>query len=91
LRRLDTVDAAGDQVAYDGELTSASGKYRVLAVVSLSDGAVRFETRGVPAPPFLLEVARTTLRVAWNAHRAGVAWPRRLSRWRGEPETRTGT
>jgi len=82
LRRL---EGGTDSVDYDGELSTPSGEFRVQASVALADGSVQFAPSGPVAPDWLLEVARTTLRSAWHAHKAGVDWPRRLSRWRANP------
>ena len=84
LRRL---DGGADSVDYEGELSTPSDEFRVQATITVADGSIRFEPSGSAAPDWLLEVARTTLRAAWHAYQAGVAWPRRLSRWRATPTT----
>ena len=70
---------------YEGELSTPSDEFRMQATITVADGSIRFDPSGPAAPDWLLEVARTTLRAAWHANQAGVAWPRRLSRWRATP------
>jgi hypothetical protein len=84
LRRRDG-GVASDSVDYEGELSTPSDEFRVQATITVADGSIRFDPTGPAAPDWLLEVARTTLRAAWHANQAGVAWPRRLSRWRSTP------
>lgn len=57
------------------------------AVVSIAEGGVEFagwKGEGQP-PPWLLQYARATLRSTWRA-RGEQGWPRRLTRWRDEPD-----
>jgi hypothetical protein len=69
------------EVEYTGELATAEARFTSRIRVAIADGNVEISVDG-EAPAWLLELARTTLRAAWRARLAGVAWPRRVSRWR---------
>lgn len=66
---------------YSGELETAETTFRTELAVGVEDGAIAVHA-GTDAPPWLLELARVTLRAAWRATRTGAEWPRRVSRWR---------
>ncbi|MFO0568244.1 MAG: hypothetical protein U0263_21465 [Polyangiaceae bacterium] len=86
------LEAAGsDGARYRATLTTAEGA---------RNGAVRVDARGSTTfepwqpsdpPRWLADVARALVRAEWRA-RAGRAdapdWPRRIARWRAEPEPR---
>lgn len=69
------------EVEYTGELTTAEVRFTSRIRVMVADGNVEISVDGDP-PGWLLDIARTTLRSAWRASLSGVAWPRRVSRWR---------
>jgi hypothetical protein len=71
------------QLALADTLASFSGGARVLE----SDGAVTFDAWPLEPPAWLVEGARVLLRAAWQRHRSGQGWPRRLARWRPGPES----
>ena len=75
-------------VEYEGELVTAVSRFPSRVRVALPDGSVEIDAGD--APPWLVELARTTLRAAWRATRAGAEWPRRVSRWRA-PKDDEGT
>jgi hypothetical protein len=83
LRRL---EGDGDSVEYGGDVVTPSETYALTVRITVADGIVTLTTNGEDPPVWLLEMVRTTLRSAWHAHRAGVSWPRRLTRWREAPE-----
>ena len=61
------------------------------AVITIGEGGVEFaEWKGEGRPPgWLLQYARATLRSTWRSH-AEQGWPRRLTRWRDEPDRHQG-
>jgi hypothetical protein len=71
---------------YDLTLSTLGGEWSTEATVSIANGSVEcgaWRGDGEP-PPWLLQYARSALRVAWQAHREQ-GWPRRLTRWRDVP------
>jgi hypothetical protein len=75
--------STGDVVEYAGELDAEGRVSKVRACVDAKDGRVELSALDGEAPPeWLVAFARATLRAAWRATSTGVAWPRRLSRWR---------
>jgi len=72
---------------YALSLATAGSEWLAHAVVAVADGSVDTSgwsgDAGVP-PPWLLQYARSALRMAWHQH-AEVGWPRRITRWRDQP------
>jgi hypothetical protein len=51
------------------------------------DGALTFEWSSAGPPPAAVDpMTRALLRSAFHRHRAGEPWPRRLTRWRPDPD-----
>lgn len=76
-------------VEYDGTLEFDDVTAKVVLRVLLPSGTVEVTSRGPRPPEWLVEQARAALRVAFRATQSGIAWPRRLSRWR-EAREETG-
>jgi len=75
--------STGEVVEYAGELDSEGRESTIRASVDAKDGRVEVSATGGHAPPeWLVAFVRATLRSAWRATSTGVAWPRRVSRWR---------
>jgi hypothetical protein len=72
----------GEQVVYQAELMTPDGEWTGRARVEASAGAIELDLDGEP-PPWLLGLARAVLRTIW---RGGAGWPRRITRWRPEPD-----
>ncbi len=79
---------------YALELSADGHVWSGRASVADADGRVelRSEPSTLPAPAWLERLVLTTLRGAWQRHRAGSGWPRRVARWRpsSEPEGAKG-
>jgi len=76
--------------SYALELKTSSGEWRALVNLKI-DGKVSFSEWSAPEPPSYLATAagailRTLLRDLKAAE--GRAWPRRIQRWRPEPNSR---
>lgn len=71
-----------DGVDYEGTLEVAERTVPVRARIALPGGAVTIDTAGEAPPEWLVEAVRATLRAAYRSSRAGVRWPRRISRFR---------
>jgi len=71
-------------------LADARASWIGRAKVAESDGQVSFEPwhGELELPDWLAEGARVLLRAAWQKRRAGETWPRRLARWRPEPDAK---
>lgn len=77
----------GTGVVYAVGVADPSGAWMSTATVADEDGAIVFAPWSPGAPPEWLEHAlHAMLRSVWQGRRAGLAWPRRLSRWRPAPE-----
>ena len=79
--------AGASGVVYAVGVADAAGHWESTARVG-EDGTVTFQTwRGASEPPeWLTHALHATLRSAWQGRRAGLAWPRRLYRWRPVPD-----
>lgn len=74
-------------VVYAVGVADPSGDWVSSAGVAEEDGAIVFSAWSPAEPPAWLEHAlHAMLRSVWQGRRAGLAWPRRLSRWRPTPE-----
>lgn len=78
--------SANDHVEYSGEMVTSEGTWSARATVSVADGSIALAHDGSEPPAWLVSVARSALRVAWRASRAGTPWPRRINRWRPGPD-----
>ena len=77
--------SSGPPVAYALELHTPQGIHHGVARIDES-GAVTLEaTSGDEPPAWLLQSTRALLRALFRAH-VQSGWPRRLTRWRAEPE-----
>ena len=74
--------SSGDVVEYAGELSAGGKVFEIRARVATSDGHVDMPVVEGAPPEWLVSFVRATLRSVWRSSAAGVAWPRRLSRWR---------
>jgi hypothetical protein len=75
---------------YGVELASAAGVWSGDARVSLAGDVEEYAWTGPGDPPeWLRRYLRAALRAAWRAH-GQEGWPRRLTRWREEPDPRRG-
>lgn len=92
--RLAASDATGARYAVD--LSSPAGVWTSEVSVSAADGEVTWQgwsssdsggDSGEEPPEWLCRYLRAALRSAWRAH-AEDGWPRRLTRWREEPDPR---
>jgi hypothetical protein len=79
--------SSGAEQRYDVELYMSGEEWRGTAAVVLEGGEVSFDdASGLGlAPAWLLQQTRALLRSLWRSH-AEAGWPRRLTRWRPEPE-----
>jgi len=82
--RLEETSATA--VRYEGAVSTADRRWPLSACIALGDGAVSLAPGDGTPPGWLLDLARAILRTAARAHRSGVAFPRRLNRWRAGPE-----
>jgi hypothetical protein len=75
------------QARFRVELSAAGAAWSSDASVSRANGDVSFYAwSGAGDPPaWLCRYLISALRSAWRAH-AEQGWPRRLTRWRAEPE-----
>lgn len=81
--------AGGETQLYRVELYTKGDEWRGTARISVERGEVSFdETEGTlsSAPAWLQQQTRALLRALWRSHSAD-GWPRRLTRWRPEPES----
>jgi len=83
-----------ERATYALELRAGGEMWEGRAVVTAADGRLEMDRApsSMPAPVWLEKLVTTTLRGAWQRHRTGSDWPRRLARWRpgsdGDGETR---
>ena len=85
--RLSSSDASGARYAV--ELRTAAGVWTSEVSVSLAAGEVTWQGwsgKGEP-PEWLCRYLRSALRSGWRAQ-AEDGWPRRMTRWREEPDPR---
>jgi hypothetical protein len=83
LAKWSSEDAQG--VVYAVGVADPSGDWVSTARVG-EDGEVVFEAWSAAPPEWLERALYAMLRSVWQGRRAGLAWPRRLSRWRPTPE-----
>jgi hypothetical protein len=83
--RLLGKDAVGARFRID--LATPLASWTSEALVLAADGVVHFSGWTGPdaLPAWLEHYARSALRTAWRQH-ALQGWPRRITRWRAEPE-----
>lgn len=74
-----------DGVVYAVGVADAHGDWVSRARVG-EDGVVEFEAWSRTPPEWLERALYAMLRSVWQGRRAGLAWPKRLSRWRPTPE-----
>lgn len=85
--RLSSHDGSGARYAV--ELSTAAGTWTSELSVSLGDGEVTGQSwsGGGEPPEWLCRYLRSALRSAWRSQ-AEDGWPRRMTRWREEPDPR---
>lgn len=88
--KLHQATSAGAE--YEAEIQTPAGSFRATASVVAAGGAVSFGTwqagssNSTDNPPqWLVEGARAALKAACRASLAEGRWPRRIARWRPEP------
>lgn len=73
-------------MSYRAQLFVCDADWEIEAAVQLKDGEVALSTEEGPA--WLREQLRALLRTQWRAvTREGGRWPRRVSRWRAQPQS----
>ena len=88
--RLD--GSTSDSAEYAAQLQTATGRFAGRARVGANAGAKQVELEwsgdatGAP-PEWLLADARAALKAALRTAQAEGRWPRRITRWRPEPES----
>lgn len=76
--------SADDEVArYSVNLSDPTGRVEGNVTIRVSDGLVELNLES-DAASWLVELARLLARGAWR-NRQDKPWPRRITRWRGEP------
>jgi hypothetical protein len=73
----------GEQVVYAAELATADAEWTGRVKIGTQAGEIEIDVDGEP-PPWLLGLSRAVLRTLWRAH---AGWPRRVTRWRPEPDS----
>jgi hypothetical protein len=92
--RLKPATSATRAVEYAVELHAGPDHWQTWAAVGHAAGDVEFGDwvgPGEGPPRWLCDMTRSVLRSVWRAHRDEVPeprWPRRITRWRAEPEPR---
>jgi hypothetical protein len=83
--RLGSSDTSGARYAV--ELSTPAGTWASDVTVSLASGEVSWQGWSGPGEPpeWLCRYLRSALRSAWRS-RAEDGWPRRMTRWRAEPD-----
>jgi hypothetical protein len=73
------------------ELATATALWSSEVEVAASDGTLRWQPWTGPGEPpeWLRHYAHAALRTSWRQH-AQQGWPRRLTRWRAEPQSGGG-
>lgn len=83
--KLQGIDA--NHATYLAEFALPEGERQATVSVSEETGAVTWQLGPADeTPAWLLKYAGTTLRTAWRA-RPKEPWPRRITRWRAEPDS----
>lgn len=73
---------------YGLSIFTADGEFSADPVVTAEGGVIRIgEWRGGTPPEWLSTLAHALLRGIWRTHQSDGAWPRRVTRWRPEPES----
>jgi hypothetical protein len=73
---------------YELSVSDPNTSFEGRAVIGEANGEVSFDAwQGNGAPSaWLVDGVRALLRSAWQRRRSGQSWPRRLTRWRPEPD-----
>jgi len=84
---LRLAEAAPTTARYTVTLYLPRGDAGTTAVLNAESGAVELEPwRGPPPPEWLESFTRSLLRTVLRSKGTEGEWPRRLTRWRAEPE-----
>jgi hypothetical protein len=86
--RLELRSSDPSGARYELALSTRSGEWRALAAIGV-DGSVTFsEWSALEPPEYLCATASAILRTLLRdpATRQGKGWPRRIQRWRADPD-----